>query len=126
MTTLQGGAHCLHVADAFKRVVDAAIGYIDDHFLNRPAVIAGVDEFRRSQELGHLEFLRIEIDSDDPLSLGQDQTLNHAQTDATQVKHDCRGAGSHFGGIQNGPDASRDPTAKQTSFFQRRRRIDFG
>ena len=53
VTTLQGGAHRFHVADAFKRVVDAAIGHIDDQFLNRPAVIAGADEFRRSQELGH-------------------------------------------------------------------------
>ena len=40
VTTLQGGAHRLYVADAFKRVVDAAVGHIDDHFLNRPAVIA--------------------------------------------------------------------------------------
>ena len=62
------------------------------------------------------EFLQIEIDGDNPFGLGQDQTLNHTQTDATQAKHGCRGAGSHFGGIQNGPEPVVIPQPSKQAF----------
>ena len=44
MTALECGAHELHVADAFERVIHAAVSHVDDHLLNRLVVLLGIHE----------------------------------------------------------------------------------
>src|ERR1700716_1655014 len=65
VTRLQGRAHHVNVADALERVVDAAVGQIDDDLLNGLVVVFGVDVVGRAERLGHGPFARVEIDGDD-------------------------------------------------------------
>jgi hypothetical protein len=59
MATLQCGAHGIDVADAFERIVHAAISHVDDNLLNRRAVRLRADKIRRAQALRHCEFLMV-------------------------------------------------------------------
>src|ERR1700722_12199384 len=65
VATLQRRTHHMNVADAFERVVDAAVGQIDDDLLNGLVVVFWIDIVGGAQRLGHGPFARVEIDRND-------------------------------------------------------------
>ncbi|MNN90426.1 hypothetical protein D3C81_2083710 [compost metagenome] len=62
MAALQRSTHHVHITDAFKAEVHAAVGKLNNHVLHRLIVIVWIDEICRTHFTGQLEFLRVGID----------------------------------------------------------------
>ena len=126
VAALQRLAHDLDIADAFKRVVHSAISHILDGVHHVAGDLRRVEGIGCAQRGRHGEFVRVDIDSDDPAGLGHDRTLDHRQTDPAEAEDgDCR-TRLDLGSIQHRADASGDAAAQQTDLVQRRGGIDFG
>ena len=116
VAALEGGAHQLGVAHALERVVDAAVGHIDDHLLDGLVELLRVDEVGAAELARHLLFTIVDVDADDARSLGHLGALDARQTDAAQPEHRHRRAGLDLGGVQNRADPGGDPAAEQQIF----------
>ena len=119
MATLKRGAHQIDVADAFKGVVDTAVGQIHDDFLNRSAMVIRVDRIRCAKLPRQLEFVLVDVDGDYPAGFGHLRALNSAETDTAEAEHRHSIAGLNLGRIQHCLDARGDAAAQQAHFFQR-------
>src|SRR5690606_2054710 len=60
-------AHHLHIADAFKGIVDAAVGHLDDR-LHHVRHLARIDEVGHAELAGERHFLGIDVDADDAVT----------------------------------------------------------
>ena len=87
MARLQSSAHHLHIADAFKGVIHAAIGALDQDVLNRSVVVSGVDAFAGPELLGDGELGRVDVDADDPFGSGLHRTDDHRKADTAETEH---------------------------------------
>ena len=82
VTTLQCGAHDLHIAYALKAEIDTAVGHLHDDFLNRFVKGAWVDAVGGAHGAGQIEFTGVGVYADDAPCPSQARTLHHCQADA--------------------------------------------
>ena len=109
VAAFESGTHGVGVADRFKGVVNATVREVDEHILeaaqdemntaimsaaptttylnSTPPVVVGVDKIRCSKVHGQSSLGCVDVDSDDPASLGQARSLDDSETHATQAKH---------------------------------------
>ena len=126
VAALQGRAHDVDVADALERVVDAAIGQVDDDVLDRVVVVGRVDEVRGAERAREVELGRVDVDGDDPAGLGHHRALDHGQADAAEAEHGHAGPGLDLRGVEHRADAGGDAAAEQADLVERRRRVHLG
>ena len=119
VAALQRRTHQLHVADALKGIIDAAIGHLDDHLLNRLGVVLRVDEVGGAQFTRHVELGRVDIDGNDSRGLGHLGADDGCQADTAQAEDRHRGALADLGGVEHRADAGGHTTAEQTDLLQR-------
>ena len=93
VTALERLSHDLDIANAFKRIVGAALGQIDQILDQIAANLGRVDEMGHAEFLGQWLFARIDIDPDDHVGADQFGALDHVQTDPAQAEDNDRGAG---------------------------------
>src|SRR5690606_11139174 len=65
VAALEGGAHHVHIADALKTEIDAAVGHRNDHFLDRFVVVLRVDEIGGAHVFRQRELVRVGVDGND-------------------------------------------------------------
>src|ERR1035438_9244591 len=82
-SAFQRRAHHIDVADTFERIVDAAVGQIDDNLLHRPIVFFRIEAIGSSERPGHGKLICIGVDRDDAAGLGHHGTLYDREPDAT-------------------------------------------
>lgn len=126
VTTLQGRAHQLGIADTFEREINTTAGELDDDVLNGLVIIIGVDAIRGAKLSGKLEFVFIDVDRNDTTRVRDRGTLNGAQSDAAESKDGDRISRLDLGRIQYCPNAGRNAAAQQTNLFEWRVFADFG
>src|SRR5882672_4899904 len=124
VTTLQRRAHHMNVADAFERVVDAAVRQVDDDLLDGLVVVFRIDIVGCAERLGHGPFARVEIDGDDARGLGHHRTLHDRQADTAKTEYGNRRTRRDFRGIQYRADTGRDAAAEQADLVERRFGVD--
>src|SRR5438309_4520604 len=124
MATFERRAHGFDVADAFKRIVHAAVRHFNDDLLNRTAVCLRLDEIGGAEISRHFKLGVISIDGDNSLGFGHDEPLNDAEADAAQAEN-CRDRSRpHFRGVQYRAYSGGDAAAEQANFIERRGGID--
>lgn len=126
VAALQRCTHHLDVADALEGEVDAAVGQLDDHLLNRFVVIVRVDAVGGAQLARQLELALVDVDGDDATSLGQTGADHRREADAPQPEDGDALTLFHLGGVHHGTDAGGDATTEQTDLFQRGGRVHLG
>src|SRR6185437_15610732 len=124
VAALQRGTHHVDVADALERIVDATVGEIDDHLLDRPVMILGIHEVARAHRLRHRPFVGIDVDADDAAGLRHHRALHHRQTDRAQAEHGDGGTRPHLGHVEHRAHAGGDAATEQADLVQRRLRVD--
>ncbi|SAK98781.1 hypothetical protein AWB79_07619 [Caballeronia hypogeia] len=111
--------HQRRIADAFERIVRAAIGQLHDmvddvlHFLR-------VDEVRHAELLRELHAPRIDIDTDDLVRADHLRALDHVQADAAETEHDYIRPRFHLRRIHDRADARRHAAADVADLVERR------
>ncbi|VXA88758.1 conserved hypothetical protein [Aeromonas veronii] len=126
VAALQRRTHHLDVADALEGEVDAAIGQLDDHLLNRFVVIVRVDAVGGPQLAGQLELALVDVDGDDATGLGQTGTDHRREADAPQPEDGDALTLFHLGGVHHGADAGGDAATEQADLLQRGGRVYLG
>src|SRR3989344_2926821 len=126
VAALEGSTHQLHIADALKGKVDAAVGHVDYDFLDRTVEVFQVYTIGCTQLLGDLEFGRVDVDGDDPCRLGFNCADDGRQTNTAEADNGHGITRFHLGRVQHGADAGGDTTTQQADFFQRRFLGDLG
>ncbi len=86
MAALQRRAHKLYIADALEAVIHAAVGHVDDHFLNRFVVILRIDKLMHAQLTGNTFLCRVDIDTNDAAGTGHLGADDGGQTDTAQTE----------------------------------------
>src|SRR5471032_184915 len=119
MAALKGCTHQLHVADALEGKVDAAIGHVDDDFLDRAVEVFRVYAVGGAQLFGDFELGRVDVDGDDSRSLGFHRADHRRQTNATQAEDGDGVTRFYLGGVKHRADAGGDAATQQADFFQR-------
>ena len=118
MTGLECRTHQFHVTHTFKGVVRAAIGHLDDHFLNRLVVVVGIDCISGAQLSGDIELAGIDVHADDSAGLGHLGADDGCQADAAETEDGHSRAFLNFGGVQNRADTGGHATAQQADLVQ--------
>src|SRR5690606_31011957 len=126
VAALECGAQHVHIADAFKTEIDAAVGHGNDHFLDRFVVVLRVDEIGGAHLFRQREFVRVGVDGDDAPGFRLHGALYDGEANAAEAEHGDGVAFLHFRGVVHRPDAGGDAAAQQADFFMRRVGIDFG
>ena len=84
MTALERLAHDIDVTDTFKRIIDAAISHLDDNVLDRLVVVFGVNTIGCAEFFGQLEFVFVDIDTDDTAGFGHFCADDSSKADTTK------------------------------------------
>ena len=120
MRAFERRTHDIDVADALEGVVDAAVGHVDDGFLDRHGQLARVDEVGGAELAGQVELVFIDVDGDDARRLGHHRALDGGQTDGTEAEDGDGRARLDLGGVHHRADTGGDATAQQADLVQRR------
>ena len=124
VAAFQRRSHQVDVAHALERIVRAAIGQVDDDFLDGLVVVLRIDEIRGAQHARHLELVLVDVDGDDASRLRHHRALDDAEADPAEPEHDDGGAGLDLGGVEHRADAGGNPAAQQADLVQRRLGVD--
>src|SRR5690606_39080174 len=122
--TFQCLTHGVDVADALERVVNAATGHVDD-VLNDIVNFFGVHEVGHAELLRHLDFARVDVDTDDAGRTNHPGALDDVQTDTTETEYGNGGARLNLHGEEHGADARGHTTADVADLVERRVLADF-
>ena len=96
MTTLESGTHHLDVTDTFKRKIHTSIGHFDNHILNSPVAVLGIQNIGSTELTCNLKFRRVDVDRNNTPGLSHGCTDYRSQTNATKPKYRYGIAGLHF------------------------------
>src|SRR5699024_3360229 len=113
VAALQRLAHDVDVADALERVIDAAVGQVDDDLLDGVIVVFGVDEIGGSELTCQIELVGVDVDGDDALGAGHDRALDDCQADRAKAEDGHRRTGLDFRSVEHGTNAGGHATAEQ-------------
>src|SRR5438874_277155 len=101
MAAFQGLPHRLHIADALKAVIGAALGQIDEIRHEIALDLLRVDEMRHAELLGEGAAARVQIDPDDHVGPGHTAALQDVEPDAAEPEYDDPRAGLDLGGVDD-------------------------
>src|SRR5471030_114841 len=118
VAALKCRTHQLDVADALEGKVDAAIGHVDDDFLDRTVEVFRVHAIGCTQLLGDLEFGRVDVDGNDPRSLGFNRADHRRQTDAAEAENGDGITRFHLGSVEHRADVGGNTAVQHADFFQ--------
>jgi hypothetical protein len=81
MRTLKSGTHHFGISCAIKTIVDAPLGHDSSNvFLDRSLNSSWVEAIRRTELLGHLKLVRIEVDGNDLGGTGHLGSLDNSES----------------------------------------------
>ena len=120
MAALQRLTHDIDVADTLERVINAAVGHVDDHLLDRVGMILGIDEVGSTELTRQLELVRVHVNGNDTAGFGHLRTLDHRQTDGSQAKYGNGGTRLNLGRVEYRADTGGHAATKQADLVQRR------
>ena len=109
-------------ADRLEGVVEAA-GVAGDLALQRGQVV-GSTRMRRTEALGHLELVGVQVDGDDDRRAGHAAALDDRDADATAAEHHARRARRHLGGVDRRADTGGHATADERRDLERHVVVD--
>src|SRR5665213_1751946 len=110
--------HDVHIADAFKGEIGAALRDVDDGLHDFVfADLIRVDEMRHTEFLGHGALARISVDADDFIRADHARSLQDVQTDAAEAEDRDIGAGPDFRRVDDGADAGGDAATDVANFI---------
>ena len=104
VAALEGLAHHFDIADAFERIIDAAVGHVDDR-RHDVFLVPGIDEVRHAELLRQGAFARIDVDTDDAVRADDTRALYHVEADAAEPENGDVRSRFHLGGIHHRPEA---------------------
>ena len=126
MAAFQRLPHHIDVADAFERVIGAALRKVDE--IRHQIAF----DFFRIDEMCHTKLLRerlapcIQIDAHDHIGAGYTGTLYYVQADPAKSEYDDIRAGFDLRGVDHGTNAGRHTAADVADFVERSVFSDFG
>ena len=125
MRTFQRRAHHLHIANAFKAVIYAPAGHVDNDLLDGLVIILGVHAIGGAELFRQFKFGWIGINGDDASRFRLTRALNHRQTNTAQPEYRHAIAFLHFGSVMHRADACSHAAAEQANLFGIGFRVDF-
>ncbi len=119
-------AHHIRVADAFKGIVGAATGQLDQMADETVAMIGRVDEMGHAEALAPLFLVIVEVDADDHVRADHPQALDHIEADTAEAEDHSVAARFRLGGVDYRADAGGHAAADIADLVERRGRVDLG
>src|SRR5882757_7817095 len=118
MTTLEGLAHQVHVANTLEAVVGAAVRQLDEMRHQVAFELLRVDEVGHAELLGHRLALRVDVDTDDLVGADHLGALDHVQADSAEAEDHNIGARLNLRGLDDGTDTGGHAAADVTNFLE--------
>lgn len=109
MTGLQSGTHRLHIADALKSVVQAAVCQLYQDLLDWPVwIIFGIHEASATKFFSNLKLGGVDVNADDVFGTSLLSSVGCGQPHSSQAKNGHRCVFFNIGGVQRGTISSGD------------------